>query len=43
MQRSKSNEFNNETDKTSGLLGEALLDAICLAVRQEIREAFSDE
>jgi hypothetical protein len=39
MPRSKSNEFNNEMDKTSELLGEALLNAIRLAVREEIREA----
>ena len=37
--RPKSNEFNKGVDKTSELLGEALLNAIRLAVRQEIREA----
>jgi predicted DNA-binding transcriptional regulator AlpA len=41
MQRSKSNELNKEGDKTSELLGEALLNAIRLAVRQEIREALN--
>jgi hypothetical protein len=39
MQRSKSNEFNKEVDKTGELLGEALLNAIWLPVREEIREA----
>ena len=43
MQRSKSNEFNKEVDKTSELLGEALLNAIRLAVREEIREASAIE
>jgi predicted DNA-binding transcriptional regulator AlpA len=41
MQRSKSNELNREVDKASELLGEALLNAIRLAVREEIREALS--
>jgi hypothetical protein len=41
MQRPKSNESNKEVDKTSELLGEALLNAIRLAVPEEIREAFS--
>jgi hypothetical protein len=36
MQRSKSNEFNKKERK---LLGEALLNAIRLAVREGIREA----
>ena len=39
MQRSKSNEFTKEVDRTSGLLREAFLNAIRLAVREEIREA----
>jgi hypothetical protein len=39
VQRSKLNEFNKEVDKPSELLGEALLNAIRLAVREEIREA----
>jgi hypothetical protein len=41
VQRSKSNEFNKEVDKPNELLGEALLNAIRLAVREEIREALS--
>lgn len=41
MQRSKSNESNKEMEKTSELLGEALLNAIRLAVRKEMREALS--
>jgi predicted DNA-binding transcriptional regulator AlpA len=41
MQRSKSNEFNKEVDKPSELLGEALLNTIQLAVREESREALS--
>jgi hypothetical protein len=41
MQRSKSNEFTKEVDRTSGLLGEAILNAVRLAVPEEIREAFS--
>jgi len=40
MHRSKSNEFNKEVDRTSELLGEALLNAIWLAVREEIRGGF---
>ena len=39
MQRSKSNEFTKEVDRTSELLREALLDTIRLAVREEIKEA----
>jgi len=41
MQRPKSNELNKEMEKTSELLGEGLLNAIRLAVREEIREALS--
>jgi predicted DNA-binding transcriptional regulator AlpA len=37
----KANGFNKEVDKTSELLGETLLNAIRLAVREEIREDLS--